>query len=82
MPKKTAPSLPPAGTLVRYCGRDQKRARNVRVLAEASGGCMVVEAVGRAGKLVRLTVKQSNLFPKQPDLFDQGLMAENGPEVP
>jgi len=44
--------------------------RNVRVLAEASGGCMVVEAIGRQGLPVRLTVKRTNLAPMQPDLFD------------
>lgn len=62
--------LPPAGTLATYRGRTRHSLRNVRVLAEASAGRMVVEAVGRQGVLVRLTVKQTNLAPMQPDLFD------------
>jgi hypothetical protein len=62
--------LPPAGTLATYRGRSRRSLRNVRVLAEASAGRMVVEAVGRQGVLVRLTVKQTNLVPMQPDLFD------------
>lgn len=64
--------LPPAGTLAAYQGRSRRCARNVRVLAEASGGCMVVEAIGRKGTPVRLTVKQSSLRPMQPDLFYSG----------
>lgn len=62
--------IPPAGVLVAYAGRNRKLARNVRVLAEASGGRMVVEAIGRQGVAVRLTVKRDNLAPMQPDLFD------------
>lgn len=62
--------IPPAGTLVTYAGRSRKLARNVRVLAEASGGRMLVEAIGRQGVPVRLTVKRDNLAPMQPDLFD------------
>lgn len=62
--------LPPAGMLATYRGRSWRSMRNVRVLAEASGGCMVVEAIGRQGLPVRLTVKRTNLAPMQPDLFD------------
>lgn len=62
--------LPPAGTLATYRGRSRKSVRNVRVVAEASAGRMVVEAIGRQGQPVRLTVKQGNLLPMQPDLFD------------
>lgn len=62
--------LPPAGTLATYCGRNRQSVRNVRVVAEASAGRMVVEAIGRLGLPVRLTVKQTNLVPMQPDLFD------------
>lgn len=62
--------LPPAGMLATYRGRSRRSMRNVRVLAEASGGCMVVEAIGRQGLPVRLTVKRTNLAPMQPDLFD------------
>jgi len=47
-------------------------ARNVRVLAEASAGRMVVEAIGREGFPVRLTVKRENLRPLPPGLFDLG----------
>lgn len=63
-------SLPSAGTIVVYRGRSSKSERNVRVLAEASGGRMVVEAIGRQGVPVRLTIKQENLRPLQPGLFD------------
>ena len=62
--------LPNAGTVAAYRGRSSKNARNVRVIAEASGGRMVVEAIGRQGVPVRLTVKQENLVPMQPGLFD------------
>lgn len=62
--------LPPAGSLVTYAGRNRRLTRNVRVLAEASAGRMVIEAIGRQGVPVRLTVKQENLRPMQPDLFD------------
>ncbi len=62
--------LPVAGTLVTYAGRTRASTRNVRVVAEASGGRMVVEAIGRQGKPVRLTVKPENLLPMGPDLFD------------
>ena len=62
--------LPPAGTLVTYQGKTRATTRNVRVVAEASGGRMIVEAIGRRGQPVRLTVKQANLLPKVPDLFD------------
>lgn len=70
MSRNVVKSLPSAGTVVLYQGRNRKMARNVRVVAEASGGRMVVEAIGRQGGVVRLTVKQENLLPKQPDLFD------------
>lgn len=70
MPLARSHSLPPAGTLASYCGRSPKSARNVRVIAEASAGRMIVEAIGRQGVPVRLTVKQENLAPMQPDLFD------------
>ena len=63
-------SLPSAGSVVVYKGRSGKSERNVRVLAEASGGRMVVEAIGRQGIPVRLTIKQENLRPMQPGLFD------------
>jgi len=62
--------LPPAGTLATYRGRTRKATRNVRVVAEASAGRMVVEAIGKQGVPVRLTVKRENLLPMEPDLFD------------
>lgn len=65
------PWLPAAGTVASYAGRNPKLARNVRVIAEASAGRMVVEAIGRKGLPVRLTVKQENLRPMQPGLFDE-----------
>lgn len=71
MTRSLPSSLPPAGALVTYAGRSRSSVRNVRVLAEASGGRMVVEAIGRSGVPVRLTVKQENLLPLQPDLFDR-----------
>jgi hypothetical protein len=43
------PWLPRAGTVAVYAGRSPKSVRNVRVIAEASVGRMVVEAIGRQG---------------------------------
>ena len=62
--------IPPAGTLATYRGRSRQSMRNVRVFAEASAGRMIVEAIGKQGMPVRLTVKRENLAPMQPDLFD------------
>lgn len=62
--------FPPAGMLVIYRGRNRQSIRNVRVVAEASAGRMVVEAIGKQGVPVRLTVKRDNLLPMEPDLFD------------
>ncbi|MBL8429065.1 MAG: hypothetical protein JNJ95_04125 [Dechloromonas sp.] len=70
MPRPKLAWIPPAGTLAIYRGRSRQSTRNVRVVAEASAGRMVVEAVGKKGVLVRLTVKRNNLVPMQPDLFD------------
>lgn len=70
MSKKPSPWLPPAGALACYRGRSLRSMRNVRVVAEASAGRMVVEAIGKQGVPVRLTVKRENLSPMQPDLFD------------
>ena len=70
MPRDKFPTFPAAGTFVAYRGRSGKGERNVRVVAEASGGRMVVEAIGRQGIPVRLTVKRENLVPMQPCLFD------------
>jgi hypothetical protein len=62
--------VPPAGTVATYLGRSRKLSRTVRVLAEASAGRLVVEAIGRQGVPVRITIKQENLKPLQPGLFD------------
>jgi len=70
MAREQSSLLPSAGTVVVYRGRSHKSERNVRVIAEASGGRMVVEAIGRQGVPVRLTIKQENLLPMQPGLFD------------
>lgn len=70
MPRAKFPWLPDAGTVATYRGRSSQSTRNVRVIAEASGGRMVVEAIGKQGVPVRLTVKQENLLPMQPGLFD------------
>ena len=40
------------------------------VVAEAVGGRFVVEAIGRKGVVVRLTVKRESLKQTQPGLFD------------
>ncbi|MGV0951219.1 MAG: hypothetical protein ACOYB3_11155 [Azonexus sp.] len=62
--------LPRAGVVATYVGRNRNAARNVRVVAEAVAGRMVVEAIGKHGVPVRFTVKQENLRPLQPGLFD------------
>ncbi len=70
MSRSPTPWFPDAGTLVAFSGRSQKGlVRHVRVIAEASAGRMVVEAIGRKGVPVRLTVKRENLAPMQPSLF-------------
>ena len=62
--------LPRAGSVATYVGRNRAAMRNVRVIAEAVAGRMVVEAIGKDGVPVRFTVKQDNLRPLQPGLFD------------
>lgn len=61
---------PHPGSVATYLGRSRDAVRNVRVIAEAVAGRMVVEAIGRKGVPVRFTVKQENLRPLQPGLFD------------
>ncbi len=70
MARPTQPWFPPAGTVVAFAGRSSRAARHVRVIAEARAGRMVVEALGRRGVPVRITVKRENLRPMQPGLFD------------
>ena len=60
---------PVPGTLAAYVGRTRRQSRNVIVVAEGCSGYMVVEAVGKKGRNVRLTVKRDNLVQPQPDLF-------------
>lgn len=66
MPKWT----PTPGAIATYHGRTKASTRTVRVIAEAVAGRMVVEAVGKKGVNVRLTVKRESLREPQPDLFD------------
>ena len=61
---------PTPGTLAIYVGRTKSQTRNVIVVAEAVAGRMVVEAIGRQGANVRLTVKRESLREPQPDLFE------------
>lgn len=64
--------IPKPGDLAHYWCRSGKLARgglNVRVVAEASGGYMVIEAARGDGSLVRITVKAANLTAPQPSLF-------------
>lgn len=63
---------PCPGELAYYWCTSGKLARgglNVRVLAEASGSYMVVEALRSDGSAVRITVKASSLAAPQPSLF-------------
>lgn len=60
---------PRFGHLATYIGQTRASVRNVRVLAEARKGRMLVEAIGRNGAPVKFTVLQSNLIQPQPDLF-------------
>jgi hypothetical protein len=52
-----------------YVGKTRAQTRNVIVIAEAIRGKMVVEAIGKKGVNVRLTVSRENLREPQPDLF-------------
>lgn len=69
---KKAKWTPRCGELACYWSRSGTLARgglNVRVIAEASGGYMIVEAARADGSLVRITVKSSSLMAPQPSLF-------------
>ncbi len=72
MPRAQSSWLPCAGSVATDVGQNPKTARNVRVLAEAAAERIVVEAIGRKGFPVRLTIKQENLRPLPPGLFDLG----------
>lgn len=60
---------PSPGSIATYTGRSGSGRRNMMVVAEAVGGRFVVEAIGRKGIVVRLTVKRESLVQPQPDLF-------------
>lgn len=62
--------IPAPGTMATYTGRTGSGRRNMMVVAEAVGGRFVVEAIGRKGAVVRLTVKRESLVEPQPDLFN------------
>jgi hypothetical protein len=69
---KRAKWVPKPGELAHYWCTSGKLARgglNVRVLAEASGGYMVVEALRNDGTTVRISVKATSLRAPQPSLF-------------
>ncbi len=61
------------GNLARYVGRAGRLLRGgrmVKILAEARGKRVVVEAIGHNGTTVRFTVNRENLGQPQPGLFD------------
>ena len=60
---------PAPGSMATYTGRTGSSRRNMMVVAEAVGGRFIVEAIGRKGVIVRLTVKRESLMQPQPDLF-------------
>lgn len=60
---------PHVGKLATYVGKTRASTRNVRVIAEARKGRMLVEAIGRQGRPVQFTVMRTNLIQPQPDLF-------------
>lgn len=61
---------PTPGAIAIYSGQTRAGRRNVRVVAEAVAGHLIVEAIGRKGACVRFTVKRHSLSQPQPDLFD------------
>lgn len=67
--RRSTPWLPRAGAIVSYAGRSREM-RTVRLVAEASAGWMIVEAIGRDAISVRFSVKRRNFDPLQPGFFD------------
>ncbi len=61
--------IPTPGQLATYIGRSGSQRRNMLVIAEASGGRFIVQAIGRKGELVRLTVKRESLVEPEPDFW-------------
>ena len=62
--------IPQPGAFAIYAGRTKSSTRMVRVVAEASGGYMCVEAVGRKGVNVQFSVKSENLRKPERGLFE------------
>lgn len=62
--------IPQPGAFAIHAGRSKNNARMVRIVAEASGGYMCVEAVGRKGANVQFSVKRDNLREPERSLFD------------
>ena len=69
MEKRCSRWSPTPGQLASYVGQTKAKNRNVIVIAEGRRGYMVVDAIGKKGMNVRLTVKRENLIQPQPDLF-------------
>lgn len=66
MSTTTASGGTPKGQYFAYHGKSAKLLKPgvvVRGVAEASGGRVLIEAIGHAGSPVRFTVKQRNLRP-------------------
>ena len=61
--------IPTPSQLATYIGRSGGQRRNMLVIAEASGGRFIVQAIGRKGDLVRFTVKRESLVEPEPDLW-------------
>jgi hypothetical protein len=66
---------PPIGKLAFYNAENSSLSPGhgflVRVVAETGGQRMCVEAIGRHGVPVQITVKTKNLSPPAPGLFDE-----------
>lgn len=62
--------IPTPGIIATYTGRTGSSRRTMMVIAEAVGGRFIVEAIGRKGYVVRLTVKRESLKQPEPSLFD------------
>jgi hypothetical protein len=68
-PRKRSGWFPIMGAHATYRKRGGQH-RIVRVVAEASGGRMMVETVNADGKPQRVTVKIESLGPMEPELFE------------
>jgi hypothetical protein len=73
MSKELDTWTPGLNGFARYSGRNSRMLRGgyvVRVLGEAVGERMLVEAIGREGRPIKFTVKTKNLARMAPSLFD------------